>query len=217
MKFCRACCDQPMEAQIARVECLKRNDLQLTLRNLRITGERRPRSSKIRDKPNLARWLVRVLRSTCHSLRTGSIRRTQSIVAARFLNCTSPGSLSDLRMMLQVFDDVFSPEIMLAALPFHARPSTLPTSSLPPPVPPEKRSNECIWPTVVPTSKKKACAKAYRNASIWKRSTVCSVSDTNNLPFPPHPMHGGGATFLGPPLLHRPPMFILRHRLVLYI
>lgn len=181
INFCTSCREHSSIAQTERTESLTLSDLVSIFRSLRTRGEERPRSSMCRNKPSLARWLVRVLRNTCLSLMTGSIRYTPLLVAERFVNCTSPGSLDDVRLLMQVFDDAFTPDFMILAFPSSTRPvihnEPLSTSKTTPALrkglpPPNLFSN---WPTKVSEDRKRECASAYRTATMWTCSDVCAV------------------------------------------
>src|SRR5260370_34740932 len=121
------------------------------------------------QKSKLATWLVQVFHNMCFGLENGTLSFTKNIIVKCFLICTSPGSLSDIGMMMKVFDDEFTAEFMIAVLPLDVHPAkqirhishkshSRQTSEL--------TTQAKTWPELVTEKKKKQCAKSYRAATV---------------------------------------------------
>lgn len=118
---------------------------------------------------------------------TGFIRYTELLVAERFINCTSPGSFDDVRLISRVFDDVFSVDLMLAALPISERNVQHAVSAAPFRDVPENLTH-VQWPSTVSPDCKKECVRAYRIATMWERPAVCA-REPQGTETTTHPIH----------------------------
>jgi len=111
--FCASLLKMEQTSQVDRLLLhMTYNDLySIFRRNLWTRGDRRLRATPSKIKPELASWLVKVVRNTCQAIQSGTLRTTALLIANRFHLCCSPGSLDNYSQMMTIFNEQLTSDV----------------------------------------------------------------------------------------------------------